>query len=204
LYFDRCTPLDDVTPWCYTRVHDNLTFILGEADTCRTNCDCMGACFRTNIQRMASEESFLCEQGAVILTIFFKSKSITHFWIGTRIVRLKYYFSFFRPLYCGIRYFCVKKWLKSLVRVQFSFKIGQNRCNKTQTEGYLRKNVLKKPKILKNSVNKNMPRPIKNNSSFVLTFFLSCFSKINLKSRIQHTILAPRFVLNKDILKFLT
>ena len=29
LYFEKCTPLDDVTPWCYTRVDENLTYILG-------------------------------------------------------------------------------------------------------------------------------------------------------------------------------
>ena len=29
LEFDKCTPLDDVTPWCYTRVDENGTYILG-------------------------------------------------------------------------------------------------------------------------------------------------------------------------------
>ena len=32
LYFEKCTPLDDVTPWCYTRVDENLTYILGNLD----------------------------------------------------------------------------------------------------------------------------------------------------------------------------
>ena len=30
LEFDKCTPLDDVTPWCYTRVDENGTYILGK------------------------------------------------------------------------------------------------------------------------------------------------------------------------------
>ena len=29
LLFEKCTPLDDVTPWCYTRVDENGTYILG-------------------------------------------------------------------------------------------------------------------------------------------------------------------------------
>ena len=27
--FSGCTPMDDVSPWCYTRVHQNRTYILG-------------------------------------------------------------------------------------------------------------------------------------------------------------------------------
>ena len=27
LFFDHCTPLDDVTPWCYTRTEVQLTVV---------------------------------------------------------------------------------------------------------------------------------------------------------------------------------
>ena len=33
LLFEKCTPLDDVTPWCYTRVDENGTYILGSINT---------------------------------------------------------------------------------------------------------------------------------------------------------------------------
>ncbi|XP_023331127.1 uncharacterized protein LOC111703419 [Eurytemora carolleeae] len=38
LYFDECTPLDDVTPWCYTRTDKNKTFILGQWGYCSPDC----------------------------------------------------------------------------------------------------------------------------------------------------------------------
>ena len=38
LYFDQCTPLDDVTPWCYTRTDANLQWILGHWGYCSPDC----------------------------------------------------------------------------------------------------------------------------------------------------------------------
>ena len=38
LKFSSCTPLDDVTPWCYTRVYRNLTYILGQWGYCPDHC----------------------------------------------------------------------------------------------------------------------------------------------------------------------
>ena len=31
--FDSCTTLDDVTPWCFTRVHQNLSYIIGRSES---------------------------------------------------------------------------------------------------------------------------------------------------------------------------
>ena len=38
LYFEECTSLDDVTPWCYTRTEVNLSYILGHWGYCSPAC----------------------------------------------------------------------------------------------------------------------------------------------------------------------
>lgn len=38
-YFDQCSVLDDVTPWCYTRTQVNLTYIVGHWGYCLPECE---------------------------------------------------------------------------------------------------------------------------------------------------------------------
>ena len=61
LYFDQCTPLDDVTPWCYTRTEVNLTYILGHWGYCHPDCKGEKAVYESKFN-LAMEEN-LWEMG---------------------------------------------------------------------------------------------------------------------------------------------